>query len=79
MQMVFVYMALIFQISLNYMSWTLFVYRKHTTQNYNINHSDGTIHGGNAIVIRNSIKHVEMNKYQTGHIKPISASIKERR
>lgn len=50
--------------------------------NYTIhhtNHPDGTAHGGTAVIIKNSIKHNVMNKFQTPHIQATSVNIEDRR
>lgn len=42
---------------------------------YYTNHPDGTAHGGSAILIRETIKHYEMLKYETNHIQATSIKI----
>lgn len=44
---------------------------------YNTNHPDGTAHGGTAIIVRNKIRHHELNKYKHKHLQATNISIDE--
>jgi hypothetical protein len=47
--------------------------RYHT---YQTNHPDGTAHGGTAILIKQTINHYELPKYETQHIQATSVKVK---
>jgi len=42
---------------------------------YETNHPDGTAHGGTAIIIKNSIKHYELPKFEQAHIQATSIMV----
>ena len=44
---------------------------------YETKHPDGTAHGGSAIIIRNSIKHHELQKHNTDYLQATSVSIED--
>lgn len=44
---------------------------------YLTNHPDGTGHGGTAIIIKNKIKHIELEQYNTAHIQATSIQIED--
>lgn len=44
---------------------------------YNTNHPSGNTHGGTAIIIWNSIKHFEIEKFQQEHLQATSVVIEE--
>jgi hypothetical protein len=43
---------------------------------YQINHQDGTAHGGTAVLIKQAINHYELPKYETQHIQATSVKVK---
>ena len=44
---------------------------------YDTKHPDGTAHGGTAVIIKDSIKHHETNKFQEAHLQATSVIVKE--
>src|SRR5204863_1996005 len=44
---------------------------------YDTKHPDGTAHGGTAVIIRDSIKHHETNKFQEANLQSTSVIVKE--
>lgn len=44
---------------------------------YNTNHPNGSARGGTAIIVKKSIKHAELNKYQEEHIQATSIAVKD--
>ena len=44
---------------------------------YDTKHPDGTAHGGTAVIIKDSIKHHETNKFQEAHLQATSVTVKE--
>lgn len=44
---------------------------------YATNHPDGRAHAGEAIIIRTDIKHHELAKYETDHIRATNISIED--
>lgn len=50
-------------------------FRMHGYSMYNTNAPSGRAHGGSAIIVRNSIRHIEMPNYQTEHIQATSIQI----
>lgn len=45
---------------------------------YNTNHPDGTGHGGTAIIIKNKIKHIELEAYRFNHIQATNIQLEDK-
>lgn len=54
---------------------SFFNIRNYTT--YDTRHPDGTAHGGSAIIIRNSIKHYEIQKYEKEYLQATSLVVED--